>query len=362
MRDGRERTAADDDLAARVAMWPTPDAQAMNDGMTPEAWAEFCRRSKEKEKHQSVVVESDLWATPTAKCSEGSQTHRSGERSGELLLNGQADLWSTPRSADGMCRESIRDAETVRGAMAARGRSKGTGNLEDEVSLWSTPRASDGEKGGPGMTFGAGGTPLPAQAALAMWATPTTQDAQNDGPPSQAARNSPPLNAQVGQMRLTPHGMAGVDSTGKEGSGGEFAGQATRWMEALWSTPRVAADRTSRSALTREGHWSAPALGQMAELSMGELPREYHSPEELTPQAAAIYHSSLPGHPTETPGAPSSPTPPGSPLPSPRKRLNPRFVEWLMGLPPGWVTGRVESINFACWATESSRRLALLLS
>jgi hypothetical protein len=29
---------------------------------------------------------------------------------------------------------------------------------------WSTPRASDGEKGGPNMSFGAGGTPLPTQA------------------------------------------------------------------------------------------------------------------------------------------------------------------------------------------------------
>lgn len=37
-------------------------------------------------------------------------------------------------------------------------------------SPWSTPRASDGEKGGPNMSFGAGGTPLPAQAF--QWATP----------------------------------------------------------------------------------------------------------------------------------------------------------------------------------------------
>lgn len=39
---------------------------------------------------------------------------------------------------------------------------------------WSTPRASDGEKGGPNMAFGAGGTPLPAQATA--WRTPTAGD------------------------------------------------------------------------------------------------------------------------------------------------------------------------------------------
>jgi hypothetical protein len=370
----------------------------MNDGTTPEAWAEFCRRSKEKHgngnghgttlamatplgqppagpagprmglrteegregqerhlEHQSVSVATTLWSTPTAKCSEGSQTHRSGERSGELLLNGQADLWSTPRAIDSMCRETLREADAVRREIenAPRGGTT-TGKLEDQISLWSTP---------------------------------TTQDAKNDGPPSQAARNSPPLNAQAADM---------------------------------WSTPRVAADRTSRSALTREGHWSAPALGQMAELSMGELPREFHSAEELTPQASAIYFSSLPGQPTGTPGGPSSPPPPGSPPPSPeclrllarlpdwckgsskpsarrggagapaanrtpelttgelsllrsnwlalrdscwgRKRLNPKFVEWLMGLPAGWVTGSVAPTSFGCWATESCRSVLLLHS
>lgn len=38
----------------------------------------------------------------------------------------------------------------------------GTGNTGPQ-STWSTPRATDGEKGGPNMSFGAGGQPLPAQ-------------------------------------------------------------------------------------------------------------------------------------------------------------------------------------------------------
>jgi hypothetical protein len=35
------------------------------------------------------------------------------------------------------------------------------------LSLWSTLRASDGEKGGPNMSFGAGGSPLPSQVFAA---------------------------------------------------------------------------------------------------------------------------------------------------------------------------------------------------
>ena len=33
------------------------------------------------------------------------------------------------------------------------------------IALWSTVRASDGEKGGPNMSFGAGGSPLPSQVS-----------------------------------------------------------------------------------------------------------------------------------------------------------------------------------------------------
>ena len=40
---------------------------------------------------------------------------------------------------------------------------------------WSTPKATDGAKGGPGQSYGSGGTPpLPAQAA--QWPTPAAQN------------------------------------------------------------------------------------------------------------------------------------------------------------------------------------------
>ena len=43
------------------------------------------------------------------------------------------------------------------------------------IARWSTPKASDGAKGGPGQSYGAGGTPpLPAQAA--QWPSPAAQN------------------------------------------------------------------------------------------------------------------------------------------------------------------------------------------
>ena len=44
------------------------------------------------------------------------------------------------------------------------------------VAYSATPRASDGEKGGPGMSFGAGGIPLPAQMYAAYSPTPCATD------------------------------------------------------------------------------------------------------------------------------------------------------------------------------------------
>jgi len=56
---------------------------------------------------------------------------------------------------------------------------KVTVGLENQAKMWGTPRGSDGEKGGPNMSFGAGGTPLPAQAA--NWPTPSAmQDTKGD--------------------------------------------------------------------------------------------------------------------------------------------------------------------------------------
>lgn len=43
------------------------------------------------------------------------------------------------------------------------------------IANWSTPKATDGTKGGPGQSYGSGGTPpLPAQAA--QWPTPAAQN------------------------------------------------------------------------------------------------------------------------------------------------------------------------------------------
>lgn len=180
--------------------WPTPDTQNDRDGTiarTPapgrqagtkhgqslhhavEMWAtptshERTLTPREVDHGIQLANQADLWATPTAKCSEDSQTHRSKERSDELLLTGQAQamMWATPNVPNGGRVNSAEEVEN-KGSTEAGKRQV---SLEAQTKFWSTPRASDGEKGGPNDWFGPGGTPLTTQA-VTLWATPRTAEA-----------------------------------------------------------------------------------------------------------------------------------------------------------------------------------------
>jgi len=81
-------------LSLQVDLWATPSTRDHRSGL---ASMETLERNS---RPLSEQVES-MWATPNSKCSEDSQTHRSGGRSEELLLTGQAQQWATPKAVDG---------------------------------------------------------------------------------------------------------------------------------------------------------------------------------------------------------------------------------------------------------------------
>lgn len=166
--------------------------------------------------------------------------------------------------------------------------------------FWSTPRASGAEKGGSNQSFGAGGTPLPAQAQ--QWATPQARDYM---PPHSPER--------IAVMKALGHGMRNLND------------EAT-----LWYTPnvpnggRTLAEDTSPTGMTADGIKRQVGLENQAS-------------------------SSLPVLMTSPDGAPPS---------KERRSLNPRFVSWLMN----WFVGYTElcstdpaSINYASLAMEWSR-------
>jgi len=82
-------------------------------------------------------------------------------------LENQATMWGTPKAS----------AQDVHGTATETELARHTPGLSAQAGaweMWGTPRSSDGEKGGPNMSFGAGGHPLPSQAA--QWPTPASRD------------------------------------------------------------------------------------------------------------------------------------------------------------------------------------------
>jgi len=98
-----------------------------------------------------------------------------------------------------------------------------------------------------------------------------------------------------------------------------------------WPTPQAAAGGTSNNGSPRDGKRTEYATKGKPQLPM--MAQQWSTP--LSPLV-----------PTET-GAES--------LKSTTQRLNPKFVEWLMGLPDGWTSS-------GCSATELSRWLQLMRS
>lgn len=88
-----------------------------------------------------------------------------------LGLGAAATSWTTPQAHD----------TTPRGKGQQPTAKAGNACLARDAEVftqWGAPRASDAEKGGPNQAFGAGGIPLPAQAA--QWPTPAARDRKGE--------------------------------------------------------------------------------------------------------------------------------------------------------------------------------------
>jgi hypothetical protein len=139
--------------------------------------------------------------------------------------------------------------------------------------LWITPRVENRKGSAKRLKEGSNES---VESQAESWATPASRD-WRDGRASEETynENSRPLNDQADRWK-TPHRMSGIDHSGKRGAGGEFAAEVERWT---------------------------------------------CSPPDQTP----------PSGPTCWCGTH------GCALPCHRRKLNPLFVEWLMGWPLGWT-------------------------
>lgn len=170
------------------------------------------------------------------------------------------------------------------------------------------------------------------------WQTPKASEEESGS--GLNSRGEPKLKGQANNW-MTPHGMGGMDTTGKLGAGGEFAKQATNWPTPKTITGGANCNRAERGAggpdlQESAQHWPTPTArdfkGSSAE---GGLTR-MDGKSRMDQLANAAVFSPL-GQATPA-GQESLPDSLGSPPPSQTKKLNSYFVEWLMGWRQGWTS------------------------
>ncbi len=167
----------------------------------------------------------------------------------------------------------------------------------ETIALWSKIRASDGEKGGPNMSFGAGGQPLPSQAAQSTWKSPSA----GDGSKMDAL---PPVilkRMEAGQQIGLAHQVRMVWPTPTSLSGGS-------------ETSNPPGNSRNNNNIRKHAIWATATSHERS-----HTPRQVHHGVQLANQAAEISNGS------------SAPT-------AKRGALNPEFVCWLMGFPIEWVS------------------------
>ena len=177
------------------------------------------------------------------------------------------------------------------------------------------PHADGGESSPPGIE-------QQAEAMITRWATPRASDAEKGGPNQKFGEGGEPLTAQAVKWTTPSAGdghRGGIITDSMSGT------SLTQQVNSLWRTPR-----------------SNEVGGYQYERGDKSKPTP-----TVTGQASNLA-SFLPDRPISTDGEESSHI---------RRSLNPQFVEWLMGWPPGWtLLGLMPpaSTGSACSATALS--------
>lgn len=199
-------------------------------------------------------------------------------------------------------------------------------------SFWPTATAMDAHSSGASSYPTTGkhhaGTTL-TDAAVRMWPTPDAMVAQDGEEPESWLARRETLKAK--------------------GYNGNGAGLPLAMAAQMWPTPQTdsfrsrGGERRDEAGLDRQARsWAMPS----AQMWRSENPDQ--SPDHSPPLSRQVLR-------TPTPGAPSSPAGPTS-----RRRLNPLFVEWLMGWPTGWTACEPLGTEWSRWWLLSRSWLSLL--
>ena len=248
-------------------------------------------------------------------------------------------------------------------------------SLQVIVQDWRTPNTRDHHEGGPRLDHPQRQFTIADQ--VRQWATPNCRDDHNPSTPESARTQRKleqgwtiDLNEQAAWW-TTPqaHDSSGgnperVGRFGTKHGGANFADDVT-----LWRTPNAAVIEAKSTVIKLTGRTpSDPQVGLPDQVNMWKTPDVPNGGRTMSAEGPAgmrrdnpdlnviACHSFHPAQPTPTPtpGSESSPSAPTS-----RRRLNPSFVDWLMGLPPGWTA--YAPAETASWYSRVRMRLESLL-
>ncbi len=303
VREGSFWRTSQASLLPPPPLWTRPKASSTS-ARPPESWENWPTAGAMR---SGSLFQRPMWA-PAMAARDGSASH--------------GDNWLTPHG--------------MAGQEAATGRLGAGGEFAKQATHWATPDTSRRGTEPPEQVAarrtaaGAGGLPL--QTMAEHWPTPTASLTNDGEDPAQ-------WQARADRLKLSA----------KNGNG---AGMPLTVESAAWPTPAARDYRTPNSQESQES-------------------RTHTGGEQLV--NFVEHHFSHPGLPTR-PGQESSAHLPGSPQPSASKsstppplsrRLNPYFVEWLMGWPMGWTStsGRHASRHAvtALWRSKLQQRLSCLL-
>lgn len=318
---------------AMRGMWRTPDA--------PHGGGVRNRQASRGRGHQLTIAEqAEHWATPTAMDSEqAGGKGATGTTRGQSLHRQVADDWPTPLASDSEQRGHTGSPKMGR-------------VLKDVArECWPTPTAEPYGSSQNGINGKGGEFERPSAA------TPSLERMSHSFLPDLptwalgAGSSAPDLSSP--QLWKTPHGIANMDASGKvAGGGGEFAKQVMQNPE-TWSTPRAQCN------IQNKKNFGPPSEGGRS--SKPGLEDQAHAMRERWPSPTVMDSAGFHGEPDTGRTSPNSgKTLAGVTEGSARKaKLNPQFVEWLMGLPIGWTA--FAPVAMASYRSRQRAHLSYLL-
>lgn len=287
----------------------------------------------------SLLPPPPLWTKPKAS-SKSEQPPESwenwpsagGTRNGSLF---QRPTWAPAMGGSGgsalrgeWCTPICQDAKHTGHSPSGPGQAM---KLVYQTAQWATTNAHDGRRPGADMASTQGAN---LNRDAVSWATPRANDAEKRG----NVTHSPNMPDLVGQSQSwpTPRGTDGTKGgPNQAGSKGDLMLPSTAVQ---WPTPAARDGKNPNS----EEHCTTTGGGK----------------KHMNQLTNFVAHSSLPALQTQ-PGPESSSNGPSTP-----RRLNPIFVEWLMGWPSQWTKAEPSASSAAAtalWRSRLQQHLSSLL-